>query len=74
MGTKLPVAIASTPVEIKKLDPPAETQADSSKEFFSLKFDSEEEDDAAAPAPTANEKGAEAPKDNSIHSEDMQND
>ncbi len=55
MGTRLPVnAIAK--VEVKAELKPVETQEEKSREFFSLKFDSESDSDEDK------EKGAEAPK------------
>lgn len=66
MGTRLPVnAIAK--VEVKAELKPIETPEEKSKEFFSLKFDSESDDEK--------EKGAEAPKSSaSESSEDNSND
>lgn len=69
MGRRAPPMIAVTPIEIKKLEPPVESPEEKSKEFFSLKFDSE--DDEAA---SDKEKGAAAPIDNSENSNDRQND
>ncbi len=70
MGRRAPPMIAETKVEeIKKLEPPVESPEEKSKEFFSLKFDSEEED-----AASTNEKGAEAPKESADSSEDLNND
>lgn len=69
MGRRAPPMIAVAPVEIKKLEPPIESPEEKSKEFFSLKFDSED-DEAVADK----EKGAEAPNDNSENSNDRQND
>lgn len=66
MGTRLPVnAIAK--VEVKAELKPVETPEEKSREFFSLKFDSEDDADK--------EKGAEAPKDSAPTStEDNAND
>ena len=66
MGRRAPTLVAAAPepkAEIKQLETPEEK----SKEFFSLKFDSEEEGEK--------EKGAEAPQtESSNHSEDNNND
>ena len=70
MGRRAPPMIAIAPVEeIKKLEPPVESPEEKSKEFFSLKFDSEEDEQALE-----KEKGAEAPQTNSDNSEDNNND
>lgn len=70
MGRRAPPMIAVTAVEeIKKLEPPVESPEEKSKEFFSLKFDSEEEDALAE-----KEKGAAAPLNTSQNSEDLNND
>lgn len=63
MGTRLPVnAIAK--VEVKAELKPVETQEEKSREFFSLKFDSEGDSDEDK------EKGAEAPKESAPSSAD----
>ncbi len=62
MGTKIPkIVVAQTPVEVKAEIKEALTPEEKSKEFFSLKFDSEEEADkekapegAASTAPSEN--------------------
>lgn len=69
MGRRAPPMVAMAPVEIKKLEPPVESPEEKSKEFFSLKFDSEEDEAAAS-----TEKGAEAPKESTDNSEDLNND
>lgn len=68
MGRRAPPLVAATPVEVKAELKPLETQEEKSKEFFSLKFDSEEE--------AEKEKGAEAPQTSSSEerSEDNNND
>lgn len=70
MGTRLPVA-AIAKVEVKAELKPIETPEEKSKEFFSLKFDSESESEVEA----EKEKGAEAPKSSATESsEDNSND
>jgi monofunctional biosynthetic peptidoglycan transglycosylase len=65
MGGRAPIAIAK--VDVKAELKPIETPEEKSREFFSLKFDSEEEADK--------EKGAEAPKESTPNnSEDNSND
>lgn len=66
MGSRAPV-IAIAKVEVKAELKPIETPEEKSREFFSLKFDSEEDGDK--------EKGAEAPKTSTTeNSEDNSND
>ncbi len=54
MGRRAPPMVAVAPVEVKAELKPIESEEDKSKEFFSLKFDSESEEEK--------EKGAEAPQ------------
>jgi monofunctional biosynthetic peptidoglycan transglycosylase len=66
MGTRAPV-IEIAKIEVKAQLKPIETQEEKSREFFSLKFDSEDDSEK--------EKGAEAPKSTtSESSEDNSND
>lgn len=68
MGTKIPkIALAAVPVEVKAEIKQAETPEEKSKEFFSLKFDSEEESEKDK----TSEPATQAPPENS---EDLNND
>lgn len=67
MGTRAPVLAAIAKVEVKAELKPIETPEEKSRAFFSLKFDSESEEEK--------EKGAEAPKSAATeNSEDNSND
>lgn len=67
MGRRAPPSVAAVPVEVKAELKTVESEAEKSKEFFDLKFDSESE--------AEKEKGAEAPQTSSEEtSEDNNND
>lgn len=71
MGRRAPPMVAAAPVEVKAELKPLESEADKSKEFFSLKFDSETEEEKLE----EKEKGGQAPPTTSEESsEDNNND
>ncbi|MBC7429324.1 MAG: monofunctional biosynthetic peptidoglycan transglycosylase [Bacteriovorax sp.] len=69
MGRKAPPMIAASSVEKAELRP-IESQEEKSKEFFSLKFDSEEDEEKSE----GFGKGASAPKETTDKSDEVQND